>query len=159
MRFYRRSIRPRIALHRALALALLLAPAGCGSESDPEPCDPARAVTLQISYGNGSEPVDLGTLSGTEEGDLCLVPLMDVLEEVSLGFDPSTSYYDFVAADGFRPTQVDCVTVDATILELGWVDRVTGTLVWDASLGMRGCYSVTAAVEIAAYDAPWPDLE
>lgn len=144
----------------ALGLVLLLAP-GCGGDDDPAPCDPSRAVSMTVSYESASEAeaVDLATLTGTEDGDLCLVPLMDVVDAVGLGFDPETSYYDFVGSDGFRPTQVECVTVDATTLELGRVDRVTGTLVWDESLGMRGCYSVTEVVEIAAYDAPWPDIQ
>jgi hypothetical protein len=158
MRTIRQFHHPSAPIHRLAVLTLVLAPA-CGGGDEPPPCDPSRAVSMAVSYGNESEAVDLGTLQGTEDGDLCLVPLMDVVDAAGLGFDPEASYYDFMASDGFRPTQVDCVTVDATTLELGWVDRVTGTLVWDESLGLRGCYSVTKAVEIAAYDAPWPLVE
>jgi hypothetical protein len=145
---------------RFIAPVLLIAmptASGCGGGENPEPCDPARAVSLQVSYGTDSESVDLGALSGTRDGDLCLVPLLDVVGSVSLGFDPAASYYDLVGADGFRPTQVECVTLDATTFASGWVDRVTGTLVWDAALGLRGCYSVSGAAGIAVYDEPWPD--
>jgi len=132
----------------------------CGDDGDDAPpCDPSRALSVTVTYGTDSQPVDLASLSGTEDGDLCLVPLMDVVGAAGLGFDPDASYYDFVGGDGFRPTQVECVTVDASTLEQGWVDRVTGTVVWDDALGMRGCYSVTGAVEIVAYDAPWPETE
>lgn len=150
---------PSAPIRWVLVLALLIAPS-CGDSGDePPPCDPSRAVTMTVSYESEREVVDLGTLTGTEDGDLCLVPLMDVVDAAGIGFDPDKSYYDFVGSDGFRPTQVECLTVDATVLEQSWVDRVTGTLVWDDSLGMRGCYSVTKAVEIAAYDAPWPEVE
>ncbi len=141
----------------ALAGALLTASA-CGDDGDDAPpCDPSRALSLTVTYDTQSEAVDLASLTGTEDGDLCLVRLMDVVDAAGLGFDPVAGYYDFVGGDGFRPTQVECVTVDASTLEQGWVDRVTGTVVWDDALGMRGCYSVTGAVEIVAYDAPWPE--
>ncbi len=125
---------------------------GCVMEEE-DPCDPSRAVTMTVSYHDRSASVDLGLLGGERRGDLCLVPLDRIVETADLGIDLERTRFDFEAADGFRPSQVDCAPLDGTVLARGWADMGSGTLVWDEIMELRGCYSVTRAVTILASDA------
>jgi len=134
------------------AVAGMSASAGCQDGTELDPCDPSRAVSVKVTHGQDSGSVDLGMLSGDRQADYCLVPLSDVVGAAHLGMDVAGSFYDFVAQDGFQPTQVECALIDGDTLAHGSVDMGTGTLVWDESLGLRGCYSVIHAVEILVYD-------
>ncbi|MCD6499057.1 MAG: hypothetical protein J7M25_12275 [Deltaproteobacteria bacterium] len=135
-----------------LAFAVMAVSAGCQDGTELNPCDPSRAVSVKVSHGQDSAQVDLGTLIGSRQGDYCLVPLPDVVDAAHLGMDVAGSFYDFVGQDGFQPTQVECALIDGDTLARGSVDMRTGTLVWDESLELRGCYSVTHAIGILVYD-------
>lgn len=122
-------------------------------------CDPADAREITVEYNGDIAVVFLGDMEGTPDVDLCLVSLLEVVESADeLEIDIEEVSFDFEAADGFRPTQMNsdsgCDVVDGDVLSLGWVDRNTGLLVWDDSLGMVGCYYVKQTVKIHVIDKP-----
>ena len=133
-------------------MPVLLAWASCGTGEGPNPCDSAFAVQMEVRHGDASVRVDLGSLAGDRRADLCLVPLDQVVEAADLGIVLSETEFDFEGEDGFRPSQVGCAPLDGALLSRGWADMSTGTLVWDESLGLRGCYSVTKARAMLAFD-------
>jgi hypothetical protein len=128
---------------------------GCGT-GETDPCDTGSAVTMTVVYDQQEADVHLGNLEGTLEGDVCLVSLADVVARAGIVERPAEKYYDFEATDGFRPSSKDCVMLEGTLLEQGGVDMTTGTLVWDASLGLKGCYFVKEARVIFVYDDATP---
>ncbi len=132
-------------------LALVGLVPGC-SQEEPDPCRPASPVTLLVVYGDASVPVDLGELQGTREGSVCPVPLDRVVGAPGLPVDPASVVVDFEAEDGFRPSSVDCPPLEGSLLSRGGADKGTGTLVWDPSLGLRGCYSVRQTRRILLRD-------
>jgi hypothetical protein len=136
----------------ALLATLLLALVACGDD-DPEDACHVDAVTLTVTYGGQTADVDLADLDGVLDGEVCRVPLVDVVTTATLGIDLPSTYVTFEAADGFRPTQVGCSELPGTTLDDGDVDRPTGTILWDESLGLRGCYHVNDARVIVVTDA------
>lgn len=126
--------------------------AGCGGEEDWDPCAPEVAVPMTVSCSGQEHSVDLNTLAGVNDGEMCLVPLADVVEAANLGKELQELVFDFEALDGFRPSQVECLPLEGSVLESGWMDRATGTLVWDEALQLRGCYSVREVRKILATD-------
>jgi hypothetical protein len=134
-----------------LAFLPIVSPA-C-TEEEIDPCDPTRAVTLTVTYSGDSTDLSLAQLTGTRDGDLCLVPLADVVNAAGLGIDLEATYYDFRATDGFQPTQVECSELSGSLLDQGWVDLGTGTLLWDEALGLRGCYHTNDVRTIIVTDA------
>ncbi len=142
---------PLAALGLLIALPSL-ALAGCGDE-DGDPCAPAAARTVTVEYGQLSADVDLGTLEGTADGDLCRVPMDEVLAAAELGIDLTAVVVDLRGDDGFQPSQVECEPLPGTSLEQGDLDLRTGTALWDPALGLRGCYSVTGVQALLVQDA------
>ncbi len=126
---------------------------GCSPGENMDPCHPNSPATLLVVYGDASVPVDLGRLEGTREGSACPVPLDDVVAASRLPVDLGAVVVDFEAEDGFRPSSVGCAPLDGSLLSRGGADKVTGTLVWDPALGLRGCYSVQKARRILLEDA------
>ena len=122
--------------------------AGCDGQAESDPCRPERPAILTVVYGGRSADVDLGTMTGEREGQLCLVNLADVVAASGLEVDLSQVVVDFEGRDGFRPTSVGCALLPGETLSHGWADKGTGTLVWDESLHLRGCYSVREARKI-----------
>jgi hypothetical protein len=135
-----------------LAAALALSLVACSEEEEKDACHLA-AVTMTVTYGAQSADVDLADLDGVLDGDLCRVPLVDVVTTANLGIDLASTYVTFEAADGFRPTQVGCSELPGTTLDDGDADRPTGAILWDEALGLRGCYSVNQARVIIVTDA------
>ncbi len=155
LRWWGRVFAPRFAFLPLWVLAFGLGTfwLSCDTGGDRDPCDPAGARTMEVRRGGDTAEVDLGALPGRRQGDLCLVPLDRIVENSGLGIDMDRAVFDFEGEDGFRPSQVDCAPLDGATLSRGWADMSTGTLVWDDSLGLRGCYSVSKAAVILAMDA------
>ena len=139
------------------AMALVVA---C-DEEEVDPCDPANAVTINVEHGAQNADVALGTLTGTEDGDLCLVNIVDIVNAANLGLTLTDHYYDFEASDGFRASssgQPGCTSLDGTQLQGGgWADMSTGTLSWDDSLGLGGCWRVRDTIKVHVLDDPITD--
>lgn len=152
-----RSPLERVWIPRALAAgALLLAlgsPACGGGDDSGAPCDSTHAVTIQVTHAGAQADVDLSTLPGTPDGDLCLISLDRVVEAAGLGIDLAQVVVDLRGTDGFQPTQVECAPLEGTLLAQGQIDRRTGSVAWDPALNLRGCYSVTSLAALLVLDA------
>jgi hypothetical protein len=125
----------------------------CSDSDEADPCDPILARSVTVEYDGQEETVELGDLAGELDGERCLVALPAVLQAADLGIVLAEVAADFRADDGFQPSSVECAPLDGATLELGHIDRRTGSLVWDPSLGLRGCYSVQKVQAILVEDA------
>ena len=151
-----RILKRMLVLSLACAMALAVA---CDDE-EVDPCDPANAVTINVEHGAQNADVDLGTLTGTQDGDLCLVDIVDIINAANLGLTLTDYYYDFEADDGFRASsssQPGCTSLDGTQLQGGTADMSTGTLSWDDSLGLGGCWRVRNTIKVHVLDDPITD--
>lgn len=130
---------------------------GCGDSEEADVCEPAGARNITVNYEGDTQEIFLGDLSGEVNDSLCLVSLADIVAAADeLEIDVEETVFDFEASDGFRPTQMGpdsgCDVVEGSALSLGWIDRNTGALVWDDSLGFFGCYYVKQTVIIHVID-------
>ncbi len=143
------------------ALSLLLA-AGCGasdqtvnSGANGNPSSDGGAdgngVTLQVAYESQSVPVDLGTLATSSYKGVNLVKLSDVWAASGISADRSALEFEFVGADGFKPSIKGCADLSGILLDQGYIDPTTRNLTWDETLGFSGCYSVKGAAKMNAH--------
>lgn len=136
------------------ALLVLLCQA-CGLEQDisfdePE-SSPPEGPCVTVLWGGNEDVVFLDSLDKVvfEERSVCL--LWDVLLEAGLEEEEILSmHFDFESGeDGFRPSEVvGCDPLDGEILALGYLDPDSLALLWDDTLGLRGCYWVTQTAVI-----------
>jgi len=136
---------------------MLVMTTGCGDSTEADVCDPDSARNITVNYEGDTQEIFLGNLSGEVDDDLCLVSLADIVAAADeLEIDVEETVFDFEASDGFRPTQMGpdsgCDVVEGSALSQGWIDRNTGALVWDDSLGFFGCYYVKQTVIIHVID-------
>ncbi|MFW5739659.1 MAG: hypothetical protein ACOC1F_04775 [Myxococcota bacterium] len=135
----------------AVPAALLLC-LGC---SDDQSVDPGSSggepAVLDVSYDGQSVPVDLGDLATTPYEGVELVKLSDVWAESGITADRAALAFEFVASDGFKPSNKDCEDLAGTNLDQGYIDPVSRNLTWDESLGLGGCYAVRDTVEMNAH--------
>lgn len=132
----------------------LLVLAACGD--DDQTVDPGGqqnpALEVGVFHEGQSANVDLGTLSTTAYKGVSLVKLSDVWTASGFTADRTTLEFEFVASDGFKPSNKDCADLPGTVLDQGYIDPATRNLTWDEALGFQGCYSVKDTVQINAHE-------
>ena len=125
----------------------------CGLEQDisigePEASSP-EGPSVIVAWDKSVAEVFLGDLDKVEVNDTPVCLLRDILLSAGLEEEDIRSMlFDFESEDGFRPTSVGCDPLEGETLELGYLDPESMALVWDASLGLRGCYWVTQMARI-----------
>lgn len=144
----------------ASALALLLL-AGCGSDQTINPGglpnpgtdsdSGANGVTVVVSYQGQSIPVDLGSIGTSPYKGVNLVRLSDVWTGSQIAEDRSALVFEFVGADGFKPSNKGCEDLEGSVLDRGYIDPTSRKLTWDESLGFKGCYSVNDVANVNAH--------
>jgi len=143
----------RRILWSLLSLFLALTCPACGLQQDisfdePEAASPEGPSVMAAWDGNEAE-VFLNDLDRivVEERPVCL--LWDILLAAGLEEEEIRSMrFDFEAEDGFRPSSVGCEPMEGEDLALGYLDPDGMALIWDSSLGLRGCYWVTRIARI-----------
>jgi hypothetical protein len=110
----------------------------------------ATGVVVGVSYDGQSVDVDLGTVATTSYKGVTLVKLSDVWRTSGIEKDRAALEFEFVASDGFTPSDKDCAGLSGTVLGMGYIDPVSRNLTWDESLGFQGCYSVRDAAQMNA---------
>ncbi len=131
---------------------------GCGLEQDisfdePEASSP-ESPSVTVLWDDNEGEVFLDDLDKSQVGDTPACPLWYILRAAGLEEEDILSMlFDFEAEDGFRPTSVGCDPLEGETLELGYLDPETMALVWDSSLGLRGCYRVTLLARILGESA------
>lgn len=149
----------RIVGRWALPALAAVAMVGAGCDGGEEQGDDFGAV--RVVYGDLDVDVDLGDIDPVDIGDgegEVYAPLDQVIAAASIGHAAADLMFDFVSADGFRPSDssnctADLVPVAGTSIALGYIHRVTRDLVWDESLDLPGCLSVDDTAEIHVTDA------
>jgi len=131
--------------------------AACGDQEvkldDTGTDDTTTTATYEVKVVADDQevPVDLFTLETVEFEGGQVVPVTAVLAATGLSVAWEERTYDFVAYDGYRPSTKDgCDPVDYTAIQGAYLYPGSGNLVWDASLGLFGCYFVDGMVEIDA---------
>ena len=135
--------------------------AGCSEDQAVDPgTNTGDAKSVDVVHGADSVKVSLGTLSTLQYKEVDVVRLGDVWTAAFPSTDPNGLAFSFVSASGFRPSDKDCADMPGPLLGNGYIEPVSGNLVWDESLGLRGCYSVreTARMEGFLPDAGMPDV-
>lgn len=118
--------------------------------------DSLAGVTLEVFKGNlGVEIVYLSLVETQDIDGEEVVPLTGIL--AAAGIENLDQWvFDFEAEDGFRPAaKYPCrgqVPVAGELLEKGGYAALTGSLLWEKSLGFPGCLSVQGIQRIYA----WP---
>jgi hypothetical protein len=139
----------RVSSVRAIFATGALLIVGCGNSG--QSVDPGTQTTetggakLTVVLGASSVSVDLGSVATTAYNGTELVLLSDVWTAAALPVDHTTLEFGFEADDGFTPASVGCAYLPGADLDLGYIDPTSRNLVWDESLGLRGCYSVGGA--------------
>ncbi|MBN1336123.1 MAG: hypothetical protein JXB39_09195 [Deltaproteobacteria bacterium] len=106
--------------------------------------------TVDVVADGQTVSVDLSTLGTVDFEGAPVVVLPDVLDASGLSVPWSERTYDFVASDGFRPSEHSCPPLDWSVAAQGCFYPSTGNLVWDSSLGLSGCYYVDDVVTVEA---------
>ena len=136
-----------------LCTLLVLLCLACGLEQDisfdePE-ASPPEGPSVTVLWGENEVEVFLDSLDKVviEERLVCL--LWDVRLEAGLEDEELLSMrFDFEGVDGFRPSSVGCDPLEGEILDRVYLDPEGMALVWDSSLGLRGCYRVAQLTRI-----------
>ena len=71
-----------------------------------------------------------------------------VLQASALDLDWESLFYDFLASDGFRPSEHSCPPLNHTTVLEGHFFVSNGNLVFPDALDLAGCYYVDGVVEI-----------
>ena len=134
-----------------VCLVLALACLACGLEQDisfDEPEDlPPEGPFVTVLWGGNKMDVFLDDLDKIVDQDVYL--LWDILLAAGLEEeDIFSTRFDFEGEDGFRPSSVGCDPLDGEILDRVYLDPEGMALVWDLSLGLRGCYRVAQLTRI-----------
>jgi hypothetical protein len=108
-------------------------------------------VTIQVSYQSQAVPVDLGAIATSTWKGVNLVKLSDVWTSSQIASDRATLEFEFVADDGFKPSNKGCADLPGDALDRGYIDPASRNLIWDESLGFKGCYSVKNAAQMNAH--------
>ncbi|HNS95338.1 MAG TPA: hypothetical protein PKL73_00195 [Polyangiaceae bacterium] len=138
----------KFPLHLVLFAVTMGLTAACGDEQSvdsgqPSPSnDGATGVIVTVTLENKSVPVDLGTLGTTAYKGVELVKLSDVWAASGIGVDPTTLEFEFVSADGFRPSSKGCDDLAGSNIDKGFIHPTSRNITWDETLGLRGCYAV-----------------
>jgi hypothetical protein len=139
-----------------VCLILALACLACGLEQDisfdePE-ASPPEGPSLTVLWGGNEMEVFLDDLDRIVDQDVYL--LWDILLVAGLEEEDIFSMrFDFEGEDGFRPSSVGCDPLDGEILDRVYLDPEGMALLWDLSLGLRGCYGVTRTARILGESA------
>jgi len=144
---------PRICACATAAFGIL----ACGSDqvigsTDLSPGKPDP--TLVVQFEEQSVDVDLRTIETSNYKGLNLVGLVRAWERAKFEADINTLVFEFVGSEGFRPSSKDCDNLPGTQLNGGYIDPISRKLVWDESLGLRGCYSVSDTTHMIGHTSP-----
>jgi len=126
----------------------------CGLEQDitfDEPDEaPPEGNSVRVLWGENEEVVFLNDLDRIVFEDNLVCRLWDILLAAGLEEEEILSMrFDFESTDGFSPSSRDCEPLEGEILrDGGYLDPENMNLMWDSSLGLRGCYSVTDLARI-----------
>ena len=134
---------------------------GCSEDQAVDPgTNTGDAKSVDVVHGADSVKVFLGALSTLQYKEVDVVRLGDVWAAAFPSAVPNSLAFSFVSATGFRPSDKDCADMPGALLGSGYIEPTSGNLVWDESLGLRGCYSVRETVRIEGYlpDAGMPDV-
>jgi hypothetical protein len=133
-------------------ILVLLSPA-CGLEQDisfdEAGTAPPEGPYVSVVWADNEMPVFLDPLDKivVQERLVCL--LWDVLLAAGLEEEELLAMrFDFESKNGFRPSQNGCDSLDGETLALGYLDSESLALLWDDTLGLRGCYWVTQTERI-----------
>lgn len=139
---------------RTACTLLFLAFAATGCSDDDQDVDlgisPDTAGSVQVFLGADMVDVDLGPLETLEYKDVDVTPLSAVWSQAFPSVDPSTLVFGFESDDGFKPSNKGCEDVSGTALSQGYLEKISRNLVWEESLGFKGCYSVQGTKSIVA---------
>jgi len=141
-----------------LSLLLALLCPACGLQQDvsfdePEAASP-EGLSVTVAWGGNEAEVFLNALDPLVVEERTVYLLRDILLAAGLEEEEIGSMrFDFEAEDGFRPSSVGCEPLEGEDLALGYLDPDGMALVWDSSLGLRGCYWVSRIVRILGESA------
>lgn len=131
--------------------------AACGSDQEVNsgnPTNPASdsgaPVVIQVTHQTQSVPVNLKTLPTTSYKGTTVVKLSEVWSGSKLPGDRNTLEFEFVSSDGFKPSDKGCAPLSGSVLDKGYINPTSRNVMWDESLGYRGCYSVNDAAKMNA---------
>jgi hypothetical protein len=116
---------------------------------------PTGDEVVTLVHGQDTVKVDLATLATVDVQGTPVVPLPSVWAAGALAEGVTTLTFDFEGDDGFHPSNKSKCAAYITYdeLALGSLIPETRSLVWDAALGLPGCYSVKSVAKIIALDA------
>ncbi len=109
-------------------------------------------LALVVTYRDQSVPVDLGSVASSTYKGVTLLRLADVWDVSRISADRTILEFEFVASDGFKPSDKGCVDLSGSVLDQGYIDPTSRNLTWDEALGFRGCYSVKGTAEMNAHE-------
>lgn len=122
---------------------------------DTEDTDDTEIVgyPVDVTVDGTTVTVGLGGLETVNFEGGEVVTLVSVLGATDLKVSWADRYYDFLASDGFRPSEHSCPSLNYTTAQSGYLFPSSGNLVWEKSLGLSGCYFVDGVVEVIIDDA------
>jgi len=126
-------------------------PTDSSASTDADAAVQGNGVTVAVSYDGQSSTVDLGSVATSTYKESQLVKLSDLWTASKFSVDPSTLQFEFVASDGFKPSNKGCPDLSGSVLAQGYIDPTSRYLTWDEALGFKGCYSVKDVAKINAH--------
>ena len=144
-------------MNRPMVTLLMVSALLFGCAQSIEAPDSLAGVTVEVFRGNlGVEIVYLSLVDSQEIDGEEVVPLTGII--AAAGIDNLDEWvFDFEAEEGFRPgAKYPCrgfVPVAGELLEKGGYAALTGSLVWEKSMGFPGCLSVQGIQRIYAWPA------
>ncbi|MBN2498743.1 MAG: hypothetical protein JXR96_29400 [Deltaproteobacteria bacterium] len=139
----------------AIALAACGA-LGC-SQSVDEGSQDGGTRSVEVSYGEQAQAIDLGTLQTVQVGGQDLVALDAIVGAAWPELALAAIEADFAAGDGFRPASksncAELIPLAGEQLERGYADPQTANLSWDEELGYPGCLHISGLARIELQDA------
>jgi hypothetical protein len=125
----------------------------CGNDQEVDPGAPSgQAQSVDVTFGSKTVTVSLEPLQTVDYKGIGAVPLHDVWNAAHGSVSPSSLAFVFESDEGFKPSDKDCADVPGTVLDKGYLEKTTRNLIWDESLGFRGCYSVRGTKSITGVD-------
>lgn len=135
------------------ACLLATAALACGSDQQVDPGTPSgEGQSVDVIFESKTVAVSLESLQTVDYKGADVVPLADVWNAAHGSVSPASLAFVFESDEGFKPSDKECADVPGTALDKGYLEKNTRNLVWDESLGFRGCYSVRGTKSITGVD-------